>query len=394
MKTILYFYPQITSDVQEILAGMRLVTARGGVHIQGVQTEPSRESVESLSRLWEPLGAAVYCGTDWANIGAEAFGGVLSAVYLFHNPATLPTGVMAVRHDSQGTGRAAARELLSSGRSSFAFVHSAEPHYWSDLRAAAFAESIRLHGYGCRVLAPARGAGALAPWQRRLREFLVSLPKPCALFAANDATAEEVLAAARHEGIAVPDDISVLGVDNDETVCERTVPTLSSIQPNFRNAGVLAAMMLLKKKGADGGGGAPTMRVGTAGDLAIVRRASTAALAERDEGVAEALDLIRREACAGLRAEDVAARLGCTRRVADLRFMRATGRTIADEIRETRLAEVKRMLAERDISIGAVSDFCGFSSPSVLRRLFRAETGQSMRQWRQQGGLPRPKMEC
>ena len=310
---------------------------------------------------------------------------------LCHDPETLPPDALSVDHESEETGRTAARELLAAGHRSFAFVHDIGRHYWSQRRVRAFAAAVRLHGCPCRVFDPGTGDGVSSDepvediWQRKLRSFLRSLPMPCAVFAANDATAVEVLAAARHEGIDVPGKIAVLGVDDDKDVCERTVPTLSSIAPDFHRAGVLSVQLLLK--GVEAGGGAFGQAL-SFGDLDVVRRASTHSAGIRDPVVAKALELIRREACAGLRPARVAELFAPdTRRKADLRFRRAVGRTVGAEIRAVQLQEVKRMLMRPSMQIKAIGDFCGFATAGSLRNFFRRETGMSLRDWRRSQGV-------
>ena len=378
MNTILFFTPVQSPDALETIAGIRLVTARRGLHLQIVAREPTAMLVRELMQLWSPLGAILDCGSIWGEINPALFGD-LPIVLLHHAPETLPPGMTAVRHASEETGRTAARELLATGCRHFAFVHYPTRKYWSDLRWRAFADTIRLHGYRCGVMAPSDGGtGADATWQGRLRAFLRGLPKPCALFAANDATAAEVLAAARHEGIKVPETLAVLGVDDDE-ICEQTVPTLSSIKPNFRNAGVLAALRLMEVAAGDAAAASGEVAFG---DLGVVRRASTAP--SHDKFVDEALERIRKEACWGLRPADVATLFPGTRRVADLRFKRAVGRTIGEEIHAVQLETAKRLLADGSRRIDAICDFCGFSTSGAMRKFFRRETGKSMREWRRE----------
>ncbi len=392
MNTVLLFSPVVMSpDARRTLGGAQDAAVRMGVHVQIVALPPTETLVRELRRLWSPLGAIVDCGSDWGPIPAALFGD-LPTVLLHHDPETLPADALSVRHDSVETGRTAARELLSTGRRHFAFVHNATRTFWSDIRGKSFAEAIGLHGFRCHVMpSSGNGDGDGGTWQRRLRTFLHTLPKPCAVFAANDRTAVELLAAARHEGFDVPETIAVLGVDNDENLCERTIPALSSIEPDFRRAGDMAIRLLLdvanNRSGRDGG--AATRDSGTAGamifgDLRVVRRASTRIVAMRDARVSDALELIRREACAGLRAERVAALFPGTRRQTDLRFRRAVGRTIAEEIRAVQLEEAKRLLADPARPITTIGDFCGFSTPGSLRKFFRRETGMSMREWRRE----------
>ena len=390
MDTILYFSPLTTRDAHDVLAGMRDAVARRGCHVQTVQDEPTAERIRKIADLWNPLGAVVNCSPLWGGLDPALFR-PFPAVMLCHDPETLPPGALSVDHESEETGRTAARELLAAGLRSFAYVHDIGRHYWSQRRVRTFAATVRLHGCPCKVFDPGRGDGSSSAgpventWQRRLRSFLRSLAEPCAVFAANDATAVEVLAAARHEGIDVPGALAVLGVDDDRDVCERTVPSLSSIAPDFHRAGVLSVQLLLKAVNA-GGGGAFGHAL-SFGDLGVVRRASTRPADMRDPVVAKALELIRLEACAGLRPARVAELFAPnTRRQADLRFRRAVGRTVGAEIRAVQLQEVKRLLMRPSMQIKAIGDFCGFATAGSLRKFFRRETGMSLRDWRRSQG--------
>ena len=92
--------------------------------------------------------------------------------------------------------------------------------------------------------------------------------------------------------------------------------------------------------------------------------------------------MIRREACAGLTAEALAARFPGSRRLFELRFREAMGRSVLDEILHVRMQKVQTLLADMDIPIGAIADFCGFRSDRALRKLFLAREGMSMAAWR------------
>ena len=213
-----------------------------------------------------------------------------------------------------------------------------------------------------------------------MQRFLKALPKPCGVFAANDHTAESLLAAAQLAKIKVPDDMAVIGVDNFEPICEHTLPPLTSIEPDFRRGGTLAALMLLADAMSDGDwrGSRTTMF----GPLRIVRRMSSRILRRNDPQVSAALDLIRREACAGLSAKRVAAIFPCSRRMADIRFANATGRTILAEIHAVQLERAKQLLADGNMPLKAISDFCGFTHENSLRKFFRKQTGTTMSSWR------------
>ena len=210
--------------------------------------------------------------------------------------------------------------------------------------------------------------------------FISAVKKPCAVFAANDKTAEGVISAASLEGFDTPGDIAVVGVDNYAPICEHVTPRLSSIEPDFRRGGRLAATMLLglaMSRGKWRGG-----RVQTFGPLRTVHRASTRVLSIQDKTVSDALDLIRREACNGLQAVRVARLFPCSRRQADNRFRRATGRSILEEIHAVQLERAKELLRDTSVQLKAISDFCGFTNPNSLRKFFLKATGMTMTAWR------------
>ena len=385
MDTILYFQPPLHPFIPNKLEGVREAASRRGAHVQVVDREPTAELVAELAAFWHTLGAIVECGARTTPVDAAVFG-TMPAVLLSPDPEQRPAPALSVCHDSAATARVAARELLSTGFSHFAFVPYPEPLLWSRTRERAFADAIRMHGKDVRVF---RAQSSPVPpfvenfptaWQTELREFLARLPKPCGVLAANDRVGEVVLAAARFEEIAVPGDLAVLGVDNDERVCERCVPPLSSVEPDFRRGGMLATALLFEA--AAKGGTAPLARRLDYGPLGVIRRESTRLVAVPDKCAADAVALVRREACAGLRASAVAALFPCSRRMAYIRFRKATGRTILGEIHAVQLETAKRLLETTGMPLKAISDFCGFENPNSLRKFFRRETGMTLRAWR------------
>ena len=98
--------------------------------------------------------------------------------------------------------------------------------------------------------------------------------------------------------------------------------------------------------------------------------------------VSTVFNRIRREAYAGLSAKRVAALFPCSRRMADIRFANATGRTILAEIHAVQLERAKQLLADGNIPLKAISDFCGFTHENSLRKFFRKQTGTTMSSWR------------
>ena len=379
MDTILYFQSQSKTNAAEKLGGVQDVAAKCGWLVQTVPGLPSPKRLRALEEFWRPVGAIVECGGTAVTVSPSMFGS-LPVVFFDHDPSCLPKNAFCVTHDSAATARMAARELMRSGATAFAYVPYPERRFWSDERERGFVSALSLNGRACRVFSGRVSASDPTRYQRGLRAFVSELPKPCALFAANDAVASEVLSAALFAGVKVPDDLAVIGVDDAHDICEHTTPTLSSVKPDFRRGGELAALLLaarLRDRERFRGS-----RRRTFGPLMVVPRASTRRLAAHDAAVSEAIDLIRREACSGLTAARVLGRFPCSRRQAEMRFRKAAGHSVLDEIHDVQLARAKDLLREGTMPLKAISDFCGFENPNSLRKFFKAQTGSTMTEWR------------
>ena len=379
MATILYFQPATKTFAPEKLGGVRDIIEKRHHRVQVIEEKPTPALVNELWEFWNPIGAIIDCGGVYNDIDAGVFGS-RPVVFIGHNPDTLPKSCLLVSNDQRETARAAARELLSTGYSNFAFVHTVEHKKWSDQRERGFAEALSINGRRCSAFRPSEASESDIAWMKRLRRFLAEVKKPCAVFAANDTTAECVLAAAALEGLESPGDIAIVGVDNYKPICEHTSPPLTSIEPDFKRGGRLAATMLLGLAMCNGRWRGNRQQ--TFGPLQVVRRASTRMLSVPDKAVSDALDLIRREACNGLQAARVARIFPCSRRQADNRFRHATGRSILEEIHAVQLDRAKQLLRDTSVQLKAISDFCGFKNANSLRKFFLRETGTTMSRWR------------
>lgn len=378
MDVILYFRPSASSKPEK-LAGVREIAAKAHVHIQVIDERPSRERVRLLEEFWKCKGVIVECGGRDEDIDPSVFGST-PVVFFNHRFETLPRRSLAVRHDSVSTGALAARELLLSNAPHYAYVKFPSDPFWSQEREEGFAGALALNGKKFTVLSWPENNLSATGRMKLLKEFVNGLPKPCAVFAANDQLASETVTAAVMSGLAVPDDIAVLGVDNSTDVCEHTNPTLSSIEPDFRRGGNLATLMLLAAMHDGELFRGPRKR--TFGDLTVVRRMSTKRLRRADPLVVEALNLIRKQACTGLTAADAVKIFPCSRRMADIRFSKAVGHTILDEIQSVRLDRAKQLLMNPYQQLKTISDMCGFRHPNSLRKFFLKETGTTLGAWR------------
>ena len=280
--------------------------------------------------------------------------------------------VVFIRNSSEEIGRTAANHLLSVGKCrSYAFVHNPSVLQWSLNRCKAFRETLRDNGFWCHELKSPDG--------------LQELDRPVGVFAANDDRGYDIVEFCHAHRLRVPEDIAVLGINNDTLICENCHPKLSSIQPDFEQEGFLAAESLSKMMRTHSRHLTPsqphplTLHVGV---KAVIRRESTAELSQSGKLVQKALCYINRNATRGISVNDVARHLKVSRRLADLRFRELQNTSIGQEIARIRLAEVQRLLRGTKEPIDAIAAHCGYENPNYLKNLFRKRFSMSMREFR------------
>jgi len=213
----------------------------------------------------------------------------------------------------------------------------------------------------------------------------VTLPKPCAVLAARDGRARQVLETCLFAGLGVPGDIAILGVDNDEILCENSSPTLSSIQPDFEEAGYRAADLLeqlmrrnLRKP--------QTLLYGV---HQIVARESSRSSSAADRRLLRGLEFIRLNAGEPIGVGDVARHMAVSRRMAELLFRKSLEHSILDEVQQTRLTRLKTFLLETSLPIGQISAQCGYQTEMHAKRVFKQQVGITMSQFRKQARTKR-----
>ena len=326
-----------------------------------------------------PLGFVVECGDGPCDLPASLFGG-LPAVFV--NCVSTPRSRRFVRLpiDNAAIARAAFRELSLLNPPAFAIVdfRLAEGN-WPTLRMDAFSAAAVEAGAVCHAFSFRHPVEKDSSGEtRRLADWLSRLPRHTAVFAVNDQTSADIVEAASLARLRIPQDITLLGVDNNPAICEISKPTLSSIPVDFENAGVLAAKMLgelVSRRDAE-------TQNAAVGPLLAVRRESTRGFGRREPNILEAVELIRRKACDGITAAKLISRFPGSRWLFELRFREATGHSVLDEILHVRLERACTLLAATDTSIDAIADFCGFGSPRSLRAHFLKHIGMSMREFR------------
>ncbi len=285
--------------------------------------------------------------------------------------------------DNAQIGTAAAEYFLKSAYASFAFIPTQTDAVWSERRGAAFISRLMTAGRVCSIFPHRRKrpADATPREEEDLIRWLTALPRPVAVFAANDTRAHHVLNACLRGGIAVPDDVAILGCDDNPAVCEALSPTLSSIRLATEQAGYLAAQALDRAMRGESTRDA-TPRLFAYGSAGIVVRQSTDRDYAKDVLVRRVVELIRTSHGVNLSIARLVADLHVSRRTLEVRFKRQTGKTLHEAISAARLQEVKRLALDGH-TVAEIAERCGYATPAQLSAAFRKMTGETIRQFRQ-----------
>ena len=380
MKTVLYVNGTEKFQDRQRLAGVTEYARQHGWNLQSVEPLQSPRQAKELVRIWNPDGFIVCRGATLNQLPAKCFGN--APVLFSHNPISdKGSKENCVFNDSGATVEMAVKELLSLDLSCYAFVGWHKAAGWSLQRKLAFISLMNLHGKKAHVFEPSERRCSPNTLSLRLAEWLERLPRPLGVLGANDQIAHQVIRACHLIHLEVPEDVAVVGIDNDEELCESTSPSISSVDIGFSASGRIAAEMLDRLM--DSPDIAPLHAKFP--PLCLVRRKSTRRFRKYDKDVSKAVERIRREACNGLSARAVTEGFGCSRRMAEIRFRNIIGHSILHEIRQVRLENAKRLLRNPGLGMDFIANSCGYSSPSAFSIFFQAETGLSPSAWRKRG---------
>jgi LacI family transcriptional regulator len=267
------------------------------------------------------------------------------------------------------------------------FIHFAYCGYpdifFSDRRSEAFNRILRGKSKDVQIYIPPPKVISMINLQFRemrgleyepaLAGWLARLPKPIAILACNDIRGQQIITACRDLGIAMPSDVSVIGVDNDEILCRLCRPTMTSIAPDSEGIGLMAADMLSRI--LEGESVEP--RLYNHPPLRVVERQSTDITTAENPTVMAASRIIRDRACHGISVEQVCELAGCSRSTLDNLFKKHLGRPVAREMTRIRLSHGMRLLENSNQTIEEVARECGFLSATYFCRFFKRETGTS-----------------
>lgn len=273
--------------------------------------------------------------------------------------------------------RIALDHLTERGLEHFAFCGDARFN-WSELRGSAFAAEAKERGLSV-ALYQANPTGDRAP---ALAEWLAQQPRPLGLFACFDLMGRELLEACRMAELLVPEEVAILGVDDDELVCELSDPPLSSVALNARGTGMLAAELLARAMG-----GEALEPVGHfVAPNGVTQRRSTEVLAIDDPVLARALNFIHHHACDGIRVDDVFRAAAVSRRVLESRFKERLGHSPHQAIMRARIERIRTLLLETSLSIAEIARRTRFQHVEYMTVAFKRALGCTPTAYRQRAG--------
>jgi LacI family transcriptional regulator len=291
-------------------------------------------------------------------------------------------GLPHIWTNHERVGEMAADHLFERGFKHFGYCGFSD-HNWSTRRYKGFAS--RMHNKGFTVSAYQSPWGEVPgnTWDHRQNEianWLIALPKPVGIMCCNDMRGQHVLDACRRAELSVPEEVTVIGVDNDEILCGLCDPPLSSVVLNTERIGYEAAYLLdqLMK------GHQPSVTEIVIDPLGIETRQSSDVLAIEDNAIAAAVKFIRERACDGITVNEVLDHVPLTRGVLERKFRKYLGRSPQSEIRQVQMKRVKTLLVETDLPLEKIAAMTGFEHPEYMNVVFKRLTGQSPGRYRRQ----------
>lgn len=323
-----------------------------------------------IARIENPVIAAAVAGRKLPTVDLSA--------------ARLLVDVPCVETDNKAIAELGVSHLVDRGFRRLGFC-GLNAYKWSVDRMEHFASAAKSRGCECHLHVLRKQTVRAADWlvdQQDLAKWVAKLPKPIGIMACYDPRGRQVLDACRAVCARVPDDVAVVGVDNDAVLCDLADPPLSSIAPDAHRTGYTGAQLLDQMLRGH--------RVGNKTHLIppikIVTRRSSDALAIKDPDITTVLRFIRDNACKGIQVDDLLRQAPLSRRMLESRFTQLLGRSPHQEILRCKIERAKELLRETDWPLKAIARECGVSHTEYLSVVFKRATGQSPSEFRRSTG--------
>ena len=291
-------------------------------------------------------------------------------------------GLPSIWSDHEAIGRMAAEHLMQRGLQHFAFSGFSD-HHWSYERYRGFQRALQSRGYDCFFHNSGWSSSRVQGWesqQRDIVDWLMSLPQPIGIMACNDFRGQHLLEGCRSASISVPERAAVVGVDNDQVICDFCQPPLTSVIPAAERIGFEAATMLdqlMRGERID-------TKLRLVQPLGMAERQSTSVMSIDDPEVVAALRIIRDHAFTGVTVNDILRQVPIARSSLERRFRRAVGRSPKAQIRITQLRRAQQLLRETDLPLTQIAGLVGFKHAEYFSVVFKREVGQTPGAYREQ----------
>ncbi len=288
-------------------------------------------------------------------------------------------GLPLIDTENEVVGTLAAEHLMQRGFRNYAFCGFVGANY-SDNRSHWFKERLARAGYSCAVYEPpeiSRDTQAIELekrgllFQDDLANWIKSLPKPVGIMACNDIRGQQVMNACRRMELLVPEEVAVIGVDNDELFCELSDPALSSVALDTLQIGYEAATLLERMMSGE----KPPSKPVLIPPIGIVTRRSTDVLAMDDRQLAAGTRFLREHVFDSISVNDIARAAGMSRRLFERKFVSQMGRPPKAEVLRLRIERVKELLTDTDWTLAQIADRTGFKHSEYLHTMFTQKTG-------------------
>jgi LacI family transcriptional regulator len=361
---------------RDIVRGIRRYVAEHGPWSLYLEPRDLRSSFPGWLRQWP--GTGILARTVDAELLGELTATGLPVVEL--RTTVLKHSFPFVGMDNRSLGSRVAEHFRNRGFRRFACCLDTSERFYQQ-RCESFVDTLRQHGFDCALFHSAQDRR----WdqhQHALAQWLLELEKPVGVFACHDQLGFWVLDAARRAGIPVPEEVAVVGAENDKTLCETAWPPLSSVQLRGQAVGYAAAGLLddwMRGRRVPAENEETLLPPGD-----IVVRQSSDIIAVEDSRVATALRFIRQNAVKDPGVDEVARQAGLSRSALERRMKALIGRSPGEEINRIRFATVETLLTQTDLTLEAIAERAGFAHPQYMAEAFRKRTGLTPGQFRAQ----------
>lgn len=281
-------------------------------------------------------------------------------------------GIPAFGIDSQSICQLAFEHLSACGLENFAFVgEPAGQHVYDDERQKTFASIVEATGAKCHLFSGKQRESSWHLSQSELTKWLIRLPKPIGIMCCHDDRGQQVLDACQRAELNVPDDVAIIGVDDDEFLCQLASPSLTSINVDAARIGYAAAALLEQMMNGEPRSDQPVWFKA----IGVSARQSTDILFCDDPEISLAIRLIRSHACQQLSVDEIEQKVSISRSLLNRRFKKIVGRTPKQEIIRLQMETAKRLLIMPDATVACVSQQCGFNESWYFISVFRKHYG-------------------